>query len=110
MENPRVELHEHEVLLPDGDRAWQQWINHIVAQDGVSVELQGSGRDVTERRRAEDSLRQALLEVERLKEQLHAENEYLREAVGIGQELSEAVGETPKSKSHLTSLPSSGLR
>jgi PAS domain S-box-containing protein len=94
IENPRVELNEHEVMMPDGRLAWQQWVDHIVTNNANSIELQGSGRDVTERRKAEESLKKALLEVERLKEQLHAENQYLREAVGIGQEFTGPVGES----------------
>jgi PAS domain S-box-containing protein len=58
LEDPRVDVHEHEVLLADGQIGWQQWVNHVVvdAHDGV-VEMQGIGRDVTERRQAEDALR-----------------------------------------------------
>src|SRR5262245_27492695 len=58
LEDPRMDVHEHEVLLPDGRIGWQQWLNHVVvdAHDGV-LEMQGIGRDVTERRQAEDALR-----------------------------------------------------
>jgi PAS domain S-box-containing protein len=58
VERPREEANEHQVLLPDGSIGWQQWIDRvIVGADGRVVELQGIGRDVTERRRAEDALR-----------------------------------------------------
>jgi PAS domain S-box-containing protein len=58
LEDPRIETHEHEVLLPDGDIGWQQWVNHVfVDPSGRVVELQGIGRDVTERTRAEEALR-----------------------------------------------------
>jgi PAS domain S-box-containing protein len=95
IENPRIELNEHEVLMPDGSTAWQQWIDHAISdRSGSVIELQGSGRDVTERRQAEESLKKALLEVGRLKEQLHAENQYLREAVDLAQEFGEVVGQS----------------
>jgi PAS domain S-box-containing protein len=104
IENPRVEINEHEVITPGGTPAWQQWVNHIVANNGTIVELQGAGRDVTERRMAEESLRNALLEVGRLKEQLHAENQYLREAVGLGQEFGEPVGESESFRAVLSEI------
>ena len=50
--------HEHEVLLPDGSVGWQHWINHaLVNAGGQIVELQATGRDITERKRAEQALR-----------------------------------------------------
>ena len=51
---------EHEVLLPDGRIGWQQWVDHAIrGPDGEILELQAIGRDITERKRAE----QALLEI-----------------------------------------------
>ena len=61
---PRVEWHEHEVLLPDGSIGCQQWIDHVVLDaQGRVVELQGIGRDVTEQRRAQESLRKSEAEL-----------------------------------------------
>jgi PAS domain S-box-containing protein len=57
LENPRLETHEHQVLLPDGTIGWQQWINNVVNGSDRGVELQGIGRDVTERRNAQQALR-----------------------------------------------------
>jgi PAS domain S-box-containing protein len=58
VERPREETNEHQVLLPDGNIGWQQWIDRVIHDaEGRVVELQGIGRDVTERRRAEDALR-----------------------------------------------------
>jgi PAS domain S-box-containing protein len=55
---PRTQSHEHAVLLPDGTQGWQHWINHTIhTVDGKIVELQGVGRDVTQRRRAENALK-----------------------------------------------------
>jgi len=53
-----VATHEHRVLLPGGKVGWQQWTNRVFLDDGGNaVEFQSVGRDVTERRRAEDALR-----------------------------------------------------
>jgi len=58
VENRGEASHEHEVLLPDGSVGWQQWINHaLVGADGRVVEIQATGRDITERKRAEEALR-----------------------------------------------------
>jgi PAS domain S-box-containing protein len=52
-------VHEHCVLLPDGTTGRQQWINHTIkAADGHVEELQGIGRDITDRWRAEETLRE----------------------------------------------------
>src|SRR5215813_3582162 len=68
VENPRVEIDEHEVLLPNGAIGWQQWIDHaILDASGKVVEFQAVGRDITElkeveqeRREGEERLRLAL--------------------------------------------------
>ncbi|HEU4693777.1 MAG TPA: PAS domain-containing sensor histidine kinase [Vicinamibacterales bacterium] len=56
-ESPSV--HEHSVLLPDGTTGRQQWINHAIrASNGEVEELQGIGRDISDRWRAEETLRE----------------------------------------------------
>lgn len=55
-EHPRTEMHEHEVLRPDGSIGWHQWVNDVISRDGV-VELQGIGRDITDRKLAQDALK-----------------------------------------------------
>jgi len=53
------QIHEHNVLLPDGSTGRQQWANQpITTPDGCVHELQGIGRDITDRWRAEEALRQ----------------------------------------------------
>jgi len=47
---------EHEVILPDGSTGWQHWVNYaIVGPDGEVTEFQGIGRDITDRKRAEEA-------------------------------------------------------
>ena len=54
----RVQTNEHEVILPDGSIAWQQWVNHpIVEPDGTVTEYQAIGRDISDRKRAEEASR-----------------------------------------------------
>ena len=53
------QIYEHSVLLPDGRTGRQQWIDQpIRSTDGHVHELQGIGRDITDRWRAEEALRQ----------------------------------------------------
>lgn len=49
-------------------------------------------RDITERNRAELSLRQAFAEIEELKEQLQAENVYLQEEIKLQHNFDEIIG------------------
>lgn len=59
IENPRVEVGEHEVLLPDGSIGWQQWVDYgIHDSEGNLVEFQAIGRDITERKLAEKAILQ----------------------------------------------------
>ncbi len=51
---------EHEVVLPDGSTAWQQWTDRALFDDeGRIQEIQSVGRDITDLRRAEEALRES---------------------------------------------------
>jgi PAS domain S-box-containing protein len=51
---------EHRVLTGDGVVHWQEWTDRgIFDEDGILVEIQSVGRDISERRRAEEQLRQS---------------------------------------------------
>ncbi len=56
--DPGIVTIEHQARAADGSLRWQQWVNRtIVDADGQVIELQGIGRDITERKQAEESLR-----------------------------------------------------
>lgn len=62
----RIMTVEHQVWVPDGSRRWQEWSNRAVTDAGGNVvEIQAIGRDITDRKQAEISLRQQV-ERERL--------------------------------------------
>jgi two-component system, LuxR family, sensor kinase FixL len=66
LNNLRIEAIEHEVLLPDGTLVWQQWVNHAIrGPDGRVIEFQAIGRDITDRKRAEEA-QEKLTHVSRL--------------------------------------------
>ena len=49
---------EQEVLLPDGGVGWQHWVGYpIFGPNGHLVEVQAIGHDITDRKRAEQTLR-----------------------------------------------------
>ena len=55
-QNPVV-TYEHRVILPSGEIRWQQWSDHgIFDETGQLVEYQSVGRDITERKYAEEQL------------------------------------------------------
>jgi len=54
-----------------------------------------ASKDVTERNRAEAKLRDAYGEIERLKDELERERDYLREEVNVAMNLGQIVGKSP---------------
>ena len=53
-----IATHEHRVIAPNGAIRWQQWSNRAVLdQAGRVREFQSVGRDITERRQAEEESR-----------------------------------------------------
>src|SRR5262249_37351599 len=55
--NPAIVSDEHPVVQPDGTVTWQQWVERpIFGVDGTLVEIQAIGRDITERKHAEQEV------------------------------------------------------
>ena len=71
---------EYRFLQPiDGER----WLHHMARvsgrdADGRTLKSYGVLRDITQRRKAEESLRRSYEEIERLKDRLQAESDYLQ--------------------------------
>ncbi|VBB43122.1 putative Histidine kinase [uncultured Desulfatiglans sp.] len=57
-QNPLI-THEHRVITPGGDIRWHRWTNRLILdQNGNPYELQAVGRDITDRKLAEATLKE----------------------------------------------------
>jgi len=93
-----IVVYEHRVMKPDGRLAWQQWTDRaIFDENGLLIELQAVGRDITERKLAEDALKKAHDQLEiRVRErtaELAEANEALRKSEAQFRRLVEAMQE-----------------
>jgi len=51
---------QHRIIMPGGEIRWQQWTDRgIFDRRGVLTEYQSVGRDITDRRKAEEALRES---------------------------------------------------
>ncbi len=83
----------------DGRLLWvEAHLSVIFDENNVPVGLRGVTLDISERKAAEEGLRQALIEVQQLKEKLQQENIYLREQVELEHEFQEIIGNSEEIK------------
>ena len=93
--NNPVEVDERRVLLSNGKIVWQQCTDRIILNEkGKIVEYQGVGVDITDLKDGEKALREALKEVERLKNKLHDEVVYLREEIKLEHNFEQIIGKS----------------
>ena len=86
---------EYRIIRPDGTIRWMASRGQaILGADGRVSRVVGMSADITERKRAEEELKKALAEVQRLKERLELENVYLRSEVLGAHRYGEIIGES----------------
>lgn len=96
-DNPLGNL-EHRVISPQGELRWLRWTTRAIYDDGRFSEFQSVGRDVTERRQAEEALREAR---DHLEQRVAQRTAALEEA---NQRLAQVVGELEKARDELHRL------
>jgi PAS domain S-box-containing protein len=84
-------------LHRDGRRIPVEITDAVIVENGQRLVL-SIVRDITERKQGEEALRQALREVRRLKDELQAENVYLREEIRGAHQFGKTIGESPAIK------------
>ncbi|MCF7955364.1 MAG: ABC transporter substrate-binding protein [Phycisphaerae bacterium] len=71
----------YQVGLPNGETAWISWTNHaIFDDDGLLVEFQGVGRDITEKKNSREKLLASEQQLRAANQQLLANDQQLRAA------------------------------
>src|SRR6185369_622734 len=80
-------LLEYTLPVPEGVRTFEA---SMVKCNGSKI--LAIVRDITQRKEGEESLRKALEEVQRLKDQLHHENIYLQEEIRVASNFGEIIG------------------
>jgi PAS domain S-box-containing protein len=88
---------EYRILRPDGTVRWiASRGQRTLGADGKLTRISGLSIDITERRQAEEALREALEEVRQLKAQVEEENVYLQKEVSETHRYGEIVGRSEK--------------
>jgi PAS domain S-box-containing protein len=87
---------EYRYLHPTQGEKWIHHVARVAVRDTTerATETYGVLRDITTRKLAEQALRQSLAEIERLKDRLQAEGEYLKAEIGVALNLSEITGQS----------------
>lgn len=84
--------------LSDGRGGWR-WLQarafSVEERDGKPVRWLHDTRDVTEQKELEEALRKSVMELQRLKAKLQAENLFLREEAGLESATPEIIGRSP---------------
>jgi PAS domain S-box-containing protein len=84
--------YEHRLLMPDHSVKHVHVVGHLVRNESSGVEFVGAVTDITERKRAERDLRNALDQIKSLRDELYDENIALRKELGKAPMFEEIVG------------------
>jgi PAS domain S-box-containing protein len=87
---------EYRYVHPARGEKWLHHVARVTGRDATArvVRTFGVLRDITERRQREDALRQSLAEIERLKDRLQAESDYLKAEIKVVHPHGEVTGQS----------------
>jgi PAS domain S-box-containing protein len=86
---------EYRIVQPDGSTRWVLSRGRpYQAAEGKPARLMGVSIDITERKKAEEALKESYTAIAMLKEQLAAENIYLRGETNMPREFEDVIGES----------------
>ncbi|HEY8224493.1 MAG TPA: sigma 54-interacting transcriptional regulator [Pyrinomonadaceae bacterium] len=86
---------EFRIIPRNGQVIWVASKGRVIrSADGRPERMIGVNIDITERKIAEESLKNALAEVQQLKDRLHEENIYLKEEIRVAANFGQIVGES----------------
>jgi chemotaxis protein methyltransferase CheR len=84
---------ETEFRRKDGSSFWGSLsATQVTDKDGNFIFIDGVVQDITERKRAEEGLRQSYTEIEQLKNQLEAESAYLQDEIKLEHNFENIIG------------------
>ena len=88
---------EYRFLHPTEGEKWLHHVAGVARRDaaGRAVRTFGVFRDTTERRQREEALEQSLAEIQRLKDRLEAESDYLKAEIKVVHPHGEVTGQSP---------------
>jgi PAS domain S-box-containing protein len=86
---------EHRLLMPDGTVKHLHVVGRPNEGESGGFEFVGAITDITERKRSESDLRNAVEEIKTLRDQLYKENIALREEIDKASMFEEIVGDSP---------------
>jgi PAS domain S-box-containing protein len=98
LDGKREELRvEYRYLHPVRGEMWLQHIGRPIAREATGFAARSFSvfRDITDSKRAVEDLRQSLAEIERLKDRLQAESDYLKAEISVVRPTGEVTGESP---------------
>ena len=87
---------EYRYLHPTRGERWLDHVARVTRRDasGHAVKTFGVLRDITERRQREEALKQSYAEIERLKDRLQAESDYLKAEIRVVHPHGEVTGQS----------------